>query len=442
MTTRTIGDYRVVRELGRGGMGTVYLAEDPLLARSVAIKVIDGFADDPSARARFLIEARAIARLNHPNVVAIYRIAEHDGQPYLVSEYVDGVALDRTIHAIAPDQRAAIARGLTDGLAAAHRQGILHRDVKPSNVVVAADGTVKLLDFGLAKLDLTDRSAESSAESSAEDRRPGRADPRAPGRAPTTSTPPRPFTPPAPTPTPAGQVGELTRAGSRLGTPRYMSPEAWRGERLTAASDVYSLGLVLWELYAGRHPLAGLAPEALAGAAAQVPPIAGAALIEPALAAVIDRATAARPEARFADAGALAAALTAALAAPVVAPAGDRPTPALAVAMVAGGAAAIAGLLAVVWPRSPSPRRPAGSIAVGAADRPVASGARRLTSTEGCARDPLFLPGGRLLFTRRADQRERGVRARRRRRPRPPWSRRPASRRCRRAASTPGRSCT
>jgi serine/threonine protein kinase len=108
MAARTIGEYRVVRELGRGGMGAVYLAEDPLLARSVAIKVIDGFADDPSARARFLIEARAIARLNHPNVVAIYRIAEHDGQPYLVSEYVDGVALDRTIHAIAPDQRAAI----------------------------------------------------------------------------------------------------------------------------------------------------------------------------------------------------------------------------------------------------------------------------------------------------------------------------------------------
>jgi predicted Ser/Thr protein kinase len=405
MAAQTIGEYRVVRELGRGGMGAVYLAEDPLLARSVAIKVIDGFADDPSARARFLIEARAIARLNHPNVVAIYRIAEHDGQPYLVSEYVDGVALDRTIHAIAPDQRAAIARGLTEGLAAAHRQGILHRDVKPSNVVVAADGTVKLLDFGLAKLDLTDRSAESSAESTAE----STDDPVAPTRARRSRTDDldatATFTPPAPTPTPAGQVGELTRAGSRLGTPRYMSPEAWRGERLTAASDVYSLGLVLWELYAGRHPLAGLAPEALAGAAAQVPPIAGAALIEPALAAVIDRATAARPEARFADAGALAAALTAALAAPVVAPAGDRPTPALAVAMVAGGAAAIAGLLAVVWPRSPSPRRPAGSIAVGAADRPVASGARRLTSTEGCARDPLFLPGGRLLFTRRADQR-------------------------------------
>jgi serine/threonine protein kinase len=192
MAAQTIGEYRVVRELGRGGMGAVYLAEDPLLARSVAIKVIDGFADDPSARARFLIEARAIARLNHPNVVAIYRIAEHDGQPYLVSEYVDGVALDRTIHAIAPDQRAAIARGLTEGLAAAHRQGILHRDVKPSNVVVAADGTVKLLDFGLAKLDLTDRSAESSAEST-----PSRPTTRSPpparaGRAPTTSTPPRP----------------------------------------------------------------------------------------------------------------------------------------------------------------------------------------------------------------------------------------------------------
>lgn len=411
MAAQTIGEYRVVRELGRGGMGAVYLAEDPLLARSVAIKVIDGFADDPSARARFLIEARAIARLNHPNVVAIYRIAEHDGQPYLVSEYVDGVALDRTIHAIAPDQRAAIARGLTEGLAAAHRQGILHRDVKPSNVVVAADGTVKLLDFGLAKLDLTDRSAESSAESTAE----STDDPVAPTRARRSRTDDldatATFTPPAPTPTPAGQVGELTRAGSRLGTPRYMSPEAWRGERLTAASDVYSLGLVLWELYAGRHPLAGLAPEALAGAAAQVPPIAGAALIEPALAAVIDRATAARSEARFADAGALAAALTAALAAPPresssAAPRDDRPSAALAATMLAGGLAAVVGLTWMVWPSSSSSsRRPAASApAVGPGSVPDPAMRRRLTSTDGCARDPLFVPGDRLLFTRRADQ--------------------------------------
>ena len=98
-----IGDYRVTRVLGRGGMGAVYLADDPLLDRRVAIKVIDGYRDHPSARARFLVEARAIARLNHPNVVAVYRAGEHAGEPYLVSEFVDGTPLDQLPRPLAPD---------------------------------------------------------------------------------------------------------------------------------------------------------------------------------------------------------------------------------------------------------------------------------------------------------------------------------------------------
>src|SRR5215470_2977087 len=142
-------EYRLVRLLGRGTMGEVYLARDSLLDRAVAVKFVQA-AEDPAARARLFDEARAIARLQHPNVVAIYRVAEVAGHPYLVSEYVRGRPLDQIDRPAPSRQVLELALDLARGLAAAHRCGVLHRDVKPANAILSDDGRAKLLDFGLA----------------------------------------------------------------------------------------------------------------------------------------------------------------------------------------------------------------------------------------------------------------------------------------------------
>src|ERR1041384_5877531 len=144
-------EFRIVRSLGIGAMGQVYLAHDLLLDRAVAVKFVLA-ARDPQARARVLEEARAIARLQHPNVVAIYRVADLDGHPYLVSEYVPGRALHQLERPMPWRRVLDIALDLTRGLAAAHRRGVLHRDVKPANAILDTEGRAKLLDFGLAKL--------------------------------------------------------------------------------------------------------------------------------------------------------------------------------------------------------------------------------------------------------------------------------------------------
>src|SRR5690349_19800027 len=156
----TIEEYRLVRLLGRGAMGEVYLAHDSLLDRAVAVKFVQA-ADDPHARDRFFEEARAVARLQHPNVVAIYRVAEVAGHPYLVSEYVRGRPLDQIDRPAPSRQVLELALDLARGLAAAHRCGILHRDIKPANAMLADDGRAKLLEFGLARP--VDVSAEERA---------------------------------------------------------------------------------------------------------------------------------------------------------------------------------------------------------------------------------------------------------------------------------------
>jgi eukaryotic-like serine/threonine-protein kinase len=273
-------EYRLVRRLGAGAMGEVYLAVDVLLQRQVALKFVRTAGDAAAAAERLYVEARAIARLQHPNVVSVYRVGRVRGRPYLVSEYVAGESLDRIALPLLPARVAEIGIALASGLASAHGNGVLHRDIKPANAIMSEAGDVKLLDFGLAKL---------------LDEAPAPGPPRGPVVA-------HPALAEATRPT------ARTHPGTLLGSPLYMSPEVWRGELATAASDLYSLGVLLYELCAGRPPRHALSLDELRRAVqdSDVPPLATVAPAVPAgLAAVIERCLRRGPAARFASADAL-----------------------------------------------------------------------------------------------------------------------------------------
>jgi Tol biopolymer transport system component/predicted Ser/Thr protein kinase len=214
----TIGHYRIESKLGEGGMGSVYKAVDTKLNRPVAIKFLSSDLADAEARRRFQREAQMASSLNHPHIVTVYDAGEIDGRQYLVTEYVDGGTLRDWA---SKDKRSwkqivDLLTGIADGLAAAHQAGIVHRDIKPSNILVAKNGYAKLADFGLAKL------AEGTQIDVART---------------------------------LSQGG--TRPGVIVGTIAYMSPEQASGQELDARSDIFSLGVVLYELLAGRRPFSG-----------------------------------------------------------------------------------------------------------------------------------------------------------------------------------------
>ncbi|HLL00757.1 MAG TPA: SUMF1/EgtB/PvdO family nonheme iron enzyme [Myxococcaceae bacterium] len=292
-------EYRLIRLIGRGRTGRVFLAHDTLLERPVAVKFIPALGQN--ALARFLVEARAAARIQHPNVVTLYRVGQLEDQPYLISEFIRGVSLDRLAKPVASERALGIGKDLARGLSAAHRRGVLHRDIKPGNAVLTESGEVKLLDFGLAKL--LDPNATESTQS-------------APARPPTPPELPSEMDPEA---SPGFGARSLDGVflpslprGALVGTPYYMSPEAWAGEELTARSDVYSLGVILYELCAGKGPFRDVAWRELSEVVRtrDAKPLAEAAPgVEPGFAAVIDRCLRREPFERYASAAALLDAL-------------------------------------------------------------------------------------------------------------------------------------
>jgi TolB-like protein/tetratricopeptide (TPR) repeat protein len=219
-TGSRLGPYEIVSPLGAGGMGEVYRARDPRLGREVAIKVLpEALAEDAERRSRFEREARTVAALNHPNVVAIYDVGAADGRTFLVSELVAGVPLrDRVPSSGLGGRRAAaIGAEIAEGLAAAHARGIVHRDVKPDNIIVGQEGTLKIIDFGIARNAAPDEPSSTAG------------------------------------PTLSPQTAE----GVVIGTPAYMAPEQARGARCDSRTDVFALGCVLFEIATGERAFPG-----------------------------------------------------------------------------------------------------------------------------------------------------------------------------------------
>ncbi|OLT59612.1 serine/threonine-protein kinase [Moorena bouillonii] len=228
-----LGHYRLLDRIGAGGMGVVWRALDTTLEREVAVKVLpQEVTEDPDQLRRLEQEAKTLARLSHPNIVTIFSVEEAAGPDgerlrFITMELVQGTPLNERIPGggMSLDDLIALAEPIATALAAAHEQGVIHRDLKPANVMVGDDGTIKVLDFGLAKLEAGVPSTAESLDS-------------------TDST----------------RIAPVTRAGTVLGTVPYMSPEQARGQSLDQRADIYSLGVLLHQMASGELPFQGRTP--------------------------------------------------------------------------------------------------------------------------------------------------------------------------------------
>jgi predicted Ser/Thr protein kinase len=285
---RRLGFYRIERRIGTGGMGVVYLAEDTRLGRRVAIKALaEHLGRDDRSRERLRREARAAATLSHPGIATVFALEEFDGHLYVVFEYAEGRTLREELDDGPLPLAAAVATGLAiaRALEAAHRQGIVHRDLKPENVVRILDGSIKVLDFGLASFQASPLSGSAAAEDDA-----------------------------------AETAARLTLPGMLLGTPAYMAPEQLRGRDVDFRADIFSFGIVLYELASGAHPFEGGDPASTIARILEVEPrglakVAG--IDDPDLEAILETCLQKNPASRYASSGDLVedlAALAAALA--------------------------------------------------------------------------------------------------------------------------------
>ena len=227
-----LGPYEIVSAIGAGGMGEVYKARDTRLDRTVAIKVLpEHVAADPDMKQRFEREARTVAALSHPHICTLYDVGEHEGRPFIAMELLEGQVLSQRMssHAVRPEQVVEWVLQVADGLAAAHAKGIVHRDIKPGNIFITAGESAKVLDFGLAKASSLEREVERTEGF---DR-------------------------------PTALEAPLTTPGMALGTVAYMSPEQVYGEALDTRTDLFSLGVVLYQLATGALPFTGKTSAAL-----------------------------------------------------------------------------------------------------------------------------------------------------------------------------------
>ncbi|HEX2572739.1 MAG TPA: protein kinase [Polyangia bacterium] len=262
----TLGHFRIMELLGRGGMGVVYRAVDERLQRIVALKVLPPhFAADADRRERFLREARNAAAVSHPNIATVHEVGEDQGQIYIAMEFVEGQTLRHKIDGDLPLAGVlGLAVQIARGLARAHEKGVLHRDLKPDNVMVGSDGEVKLLDFGLAKRVLDAGESPRGAQGGDGEEVPQRT-PMDGG-----ATVIRPG-PRAMAGSWSGADGSVTNAGLIMGTPGYMSPEQALGNEVDHRADIFSLGVVLYEMVAGDRPFAGSPMEELAAMTREIP---------------------------------------------------------------------------------------------------------------------------------------------------------------------------